>query len=91
VWITFRYVFSAWIVDRIQSKMTPQLELVFEMVTTNGRERETMAATIGFLPFGAAIFRIGLLAGKALHDKRSRAPQSERKGTTGSSNSRIPG
>ena len=50
-----------------------------------------MAATIGTLLFGAAVFGIGLLAAKALRDKRSRAPQPDRKVTTGLANSRIPG
>ena len=50
-----------------------------------------MSATIGALLFGAAVFGIGLLAAKALRNKRSCVPQSERKVTTGLANSRIPG
>jgi hypothetical protein len=49
-----------------------------------------MPVTIASILFGAAVFGIGLLAGKALRDKRSRADQSNRKATTGLSNSRIP-
>lgn len=48
-------------------------------------------ATIGTLLFGAAVFGIGLLAAKTLHDRRSHAPQPERKVTTGLANPRIPG
>jgi hypothetical protein len=50
-----------------------------------------MPATIGVLLFGAAVFSIGLLAAKALHEKRSHLPQPERKVSSGLANSRIPG
>ncbi len=47
--------------------------------------------TIAVLLFGAAVFGIGLLAAKALHDARTRAPQPERKDMRELANSRIPG
>jgi len=50
-----------------------------------------MPATIEVLLFGAAVFGIGLLAAKALHNAQARVPHRDRKVTTGLANSRIPG
>jgi hypothetical protein len=46
---------------------------------------------MGVLFFGAAVFGIGLLAAKALHDAQTRIPHPVSKVTTGLANSRIAG